>query len=66
MVQKRRHLAKTITWRLSATLITAVTAWIVTGTFAVALAITSVDFVIKFGWYYAHERLWNRSKWGVK
>lgn len=66
MVQKRRHLAKAITWRLSATAITALVTLIVTGHIALALTIGSVDFVIKFGWYYLHERLWYRCKWGTK
>lgn len=66
MVLKRRHLAKAFTWRISATLITAVVTYIVTGQLVLALAIGAADSLIKFVWYYVHERLWHRSKWGIK
>lgn len=66
MVQRRRHLAKALTWRISSTFVTGVIAWILTKDIAVSSAIMSVDAVIKLILYYGHERIWYKVKWGVK
>jgi uncharacterized membrane protein len=66
-VERKRHLAKAVTWRIIASLTTALIA------FAFGLppkAIGGVfvaDLVIKFIMYYAHERVWYKHiKYGVK
>jgi len=57
-VTKKRHLAKAITWRIIASVTTAIIA------FAFGLPPKAVggvfvaDLIIKFVLYYGHERLW--------
>lgn len=57
---KRRSIAKTATWRVTATLDTMALAWFFTGSAAAAMTIGSLETLTKLGLYYAHERLWNR------
>ncbi|MDA8878337.1 DUF2061 domain-containing protein [Porticoccaceae bacterium] len=54
-----RSLAKALTWRVTATLTTAVIAYIVTGEVRAAVIIGGIEFVLKFVIYYGHERAWN-------
>ena len=54
-----RSLAKALTWRVTATLTTAVIAYIVTGELGTAALIGGLEFVVKFFIYYGHERVWN-------
>ena len=66
-IEKKRHLAKAVTWRIVASITTALIAW----TFGLPpKAIGGVfiaDLVIKFILYYGHERLWYKHiKYGVK
>ena len=57
-VSKKRHLAKTITWRLVATIDTIILSWIITGNPLTGLKIGAAEIVTKMFLYYAHERLW--------
>jgi len=59
-----RSIVKAITWRVGGTLVTFVVAWIITGSLSIATGIGLIDTVIKIGAFYAHERLWNRLKFG--
>ncbi|HEX5797385.1 MAG TPA: DUF2061 domain-containing protein [Candidatus Saccharimonadales bacterium] len=65
MNKHRRSIAKTITWRILATSDTILIAWIITGEFSVGLVIGGVEVFTKMFLYYGHERVWNRSKFGV-
>ena len=56
---RTRSLAKAFTWRITATLTTAVIAYIVTGELGAAVIIGGIEFVLKFIMYYGHERVWN-------
>ena len=65
-VSRKRHLAKAVTWRIIASIVTALIAW----TFGLppkAVGFVFVaDLIIKFVLYYGHERLWyNNIKFGV-
>jgi len=51
-------LAKAFSWRVVATLTTAVIAFVVTGEIDTALLIGGVEFFLKIGIFYVHERLW--------
>lgn len=67
MVSKKRHIAKTITWRLVGTLDTMILSWIITGSLKVGMAIGGVEVITKMVLYYLHERVWYRySDFGVK
>ena len=55
-------LAKTTTWRITATLTTIIIAYFIIGDVEAALAIGGIEFFAKMVIYYLHERIWNRIK----
>ena len=63
---KKRHFFKTITWRIVGTLDTVLLGFIVTGQFTLAFQIGGLELFTKTILYYLHERVWYRSKFGVK
>jgi len=54
----KRHLAKTITWRIVGTLDTILLSWVITGNPIMGLKIGGVEVVTKMMLYYFHERIW--------
>ncbi len=68
MVNKKRHLAKTVTWRIIASITTFVLALVFFGDDpSIATKATLVvifESVIKMVLYYWHERAWYRFKFG--
>ena len=66
MVSKKRHIAKAVTWRVLATSVTFSLLFIFTENVTIASKITIFSMVIKTILYYCHERLWYKTKWGVK
>jgi uncharacterized membrane protein len=54
----KRHLAKTITWRILGTIDTIIIAWIISGNPLVGLSIGGTEVITKMVLYFAHERLW--------
>ena len=65
-VSQKRHLAKTVTWRILATSDTFLIAWLITGQVDWAAGIASVEVVTKMFLYYFHERAWYRySDYGL-
>jgi uncharacterized membrane protein len=64
-VLPKRHIAKAITWRVIASIITFIIGWSVTGDMNFGLAIGSADVIIKLVLYYLHERLWYHFKYGI-
>ena len=65
-VSRKRHIAKSITWRIVGTLDTMVVAWVVTGNPLTGLKIGGFEILTKMTLYYLHERVWYRSKFGIK
>ena len=59
-----RTIAKAITWRAIAFVITVCVAWLVTRRIGVAASVGFADTLIKIGAYYLHERLWFRVSFG--
>ena len=67
MVDKSRHLAKTLTWRIVATTDTFLIAWLIIGKIDWASAIAGVEVLTKMFLYYVHERGWYKHiKFGIK
>jgi len=62
----KRSLLKTITWRITASLDTFVIAWIITGDWKMGGSIAGIEVITKMFFYYFHERIWNKIKWGKK
>jgi len=66
-IDKKRHLLKTITWRVLATTDTFLISWIITGSIDWAIGIAGIEVLTKMILYYWHERLWYKYiKFGVK
>jgi len=57
---RRRHLAKTITWRIIGTVDTVIIGWIVTGDPWIGVKVGGVEMITKMVLYYFHERAWFR------
>ena len=63
-VSYKRHLAKTITWRLVGTLDTILLSWVITGNPFTGLKIGLAEVVTKMVLYYFHERIWVKARIG--
>jgi uncharacterized membrane protein len=57
----KRHIAKSLSWRLIGSLDTLVFAWLVTGSFSEGLNVSLLTTFTKLIWYYIHEQLWFKS-----
>ena len=56
----KRHLAKTITWRIVGTTDTIIIAWIISGDPLIGLSIGGTEVITKMILYFLHERVWLR------
>lgn len=66
-VEKKRHLAKAVTWRVIASTTTALIAWAFGLPPKAIGGVFVADLIIKFILYYGHERMWySYIKFGVK
>ena len=61
-----RSIVKTMSWRIIATLVTFLVAYLITKEAVLAISIGLGDAILKIGVYYSHERLWNRISFGRK
>jgi uncharacterized membrane protein len=67
MVKVKRHIAKTISYRIISSLFGFLTMWYLTGDIMIGTAFSVVEMVIKPIIYFAHERIWYRYiKYGLK
>lgn len=64
METPKRSIAKTVSWRVVATIITGVVTYLLTGRLDFAVTVGLVDTFVKFFTYYAHERMWTRILYG--
>ena len=66
-VERKRHIAKTISYRAVSTLIGFAIMWTVTGSLKVGAAFGIAELVYKPIQYYIHERVWYKwIKYGLK
>lgn len=61
----KRHIAKTITWRIVGTVDTMLLGWFVSGDLKIGLSVGGLELITKMGLYYVHERLWYKSNFGL-
>jgi adenylylsulfate kinase len=61
-----RSIAKALSWRACAMVITAIVALFLSESVIVALSIALSDSLIKIGAYYLHERAWMNIRFGRK
>ena len=64
METPKRSIAKTVSWRVVATLITGVVTYALTGRLDFAVTVGLADTLVKFFIYYVHERMWTRVSYG--
>ncbi len=64
MDSRKRSLAKALTWRIFALIITIVVSFAFLGTWSTSIAIGLVSNFLKTIGYYIHERMWQRFRWG--
>lgn len=66
MVNYKRHIAKTISWRIIGTLDTVILSGFITGSWKFGLTIGGVEIITKMILYFTHERIWYKfSKFGL-
>ncbi len=63
---KKRHIAKTITWRFIGTMDTMLLAWIISGNPMTGLKIGFAEVITKMALYYFHERVWYKMDYGLE
>ena len=64
MENHRRSIAKALSWRLLATIITTCIVYLLTGKGEFAATVGLADTLVKFFVYITHERVWNRIDYG--
>ena len=62
---KKRHLFKTVTWRLIGTLDTMLLSWFISGNPLIGVQIGIAEVITKMLLYYLHERAWYRINFGL-
>jgi len=62
---KKRHIAKTVTWRFIGTLDTMTLAWLISGNPLTGLKIGFAEVITKMLLYYLHERAWYKVDYGL-
>ena len=66
MVERKRHLAKAVTYRVLGSMTSAGIAFVMTGNAGIGATVGIADALSKIGLYYVHERIWYHVRWGVK
>jgi uncharacterized membrane protein len=61
---RRRSLAKALSWRIVAAIITTLVVLAMTGRLEFAAKIGLIDTLIKLVIYFVHERTWNKIDYG--
>lgn len=65
-IDAKRHLAKTITWRIVGTLDTILLSWFISGDPLIGLSIGGAEVFTKMILYFLHERAWYKYGFGIK
>jgi uncharacterized membrane protein len=67
MVKVKRHIAKTISYRILSSSFGFFTMWYITGDIRIGTAFSVAEIIIKPLIYFVHERIWYRYiKYGLK
>ncbi len=65
-ISHKRHIFKTLTWRLIGTIDTILLGWLITGDATIGLSIGGAELFTKMLLYYLHERAWYKIPFGVR
>jgi uncharacterized membrane protein len=67
IVQRKRHIAKTISYRILSTLVGFLLMWWISGSIEIGAAFGVAELIYKPIQYYIHERIWYKwIKFGLK
>jgi uncharacterized membrane protein len=67
IVERKRHIVKTISYRILSTLIGFLLMWLISGSIKVGAAFGVAELIYKPIQYYIHERIWYKwIKYGLK
>ena len=67
IVERKRHIAKTVSYRIISTLIGFLLMWLISGSVKVGAAFGVAELVYKPVQYYIHERIWYKwIKYGLR
>jgi uncharacterized membrane protein len=67
IVQRKRHIAKTISYRILSTLVGFCVMWWISGSIQIGAAFGVAELIYKPIQYYIHERIWYKwIKFGLK
>jgi adenylylsulfate kinase len=61
----KRHLLKTVSWRLVGSIDTVLLGWFITGEINTGAKIGGLELITKMLLYFFHERAWHRIKFGI-
>ena len=64
IVERKRHIAKTISYRIISTLVGFLLMWLISGSIKVGAAFGVAELIYKPIQYYIHERIW--YKWIIR
>lgn len=62
----RRHILKTVTWRIVGTIDTMLLAWLITGNPITGLKIGMTELATKMLLYFFHEKAWHKINYGLE
>ena len=66
MVSYKRHILKSLTWRIAGTIDTILLSYLISGDIRIGITIGSVELFTKMILYFIHERIWYKYiKYGV-
>ena len=66
-VERKRHIAKTISYRIISTLVGFLLMWLISGSIKVGATFGVAELIYKPIQYYLHERVWYKwIKYGLK
>jgi uncharacterized membrane protein len=58
MVHVKRHIAKTISWRIIGTIDTMILAGLISGDWKIGVSVGGAEVLTKMVLYFLHERVW--------
>ena len=65
-LSRKRHILKTLTWRIVGTTDTILLSWLISGNPTIGLTVGGTELFTKIILYYLHERVWYKSNFGIK
>ena len=65
-IDRKRHLLKTVTWRIVGTLDTILLGWLISGDPTIGISVGGAELFTKMILYYFHERAWYKIDFGIE